>query len=94
MRNRGITAKADLIPMFKEAHALLAKYFYSGAGMKAANQDARIALEVIEHFISDEIPILAIHDSFIVKLQYMDRLRETMIQAYRHQTGGFECPVK
>ena len=80
--------------MFKEAHEPIAKYFFTGMGLKAMNADAKIALDIIAHFANDDIPILAIHDSFIVQRQYKFRLRKAMLLAYRKQTGGFRCPVK
>ncbi len=94
VRRRGLNVKNDLVPAFVAAHPAIAKYFHTDAGMRAQNQDAKIALEVIEHFAADNVPILAIHDSFIVARQYERRLYKAMRLAYSRQTGGFTCPIK
>lgn len=94
LRKRGLKVKDHLIPMFKETHQRIAKYFYTGAILKAMNTDAKIALDVIAHFANLDIPILAIHDSFIVQRRYKLRLRKVMRLTYRDQTGGFRCPIK
>lgn len=94
LSKRGLTVKGDLIPMFKEVHQPIAKYFFTGTGLKAMNADAKITLDIIAHFANDGIPILNIHDSYIVQRQYKNPLRKAMRLAYRDQTGGFRCPIK
>ncbi len=94
LRKHGLTVKGDLIPMFKEAHKPISKYFCTGVGLKAMNTDSKIALDVITDFANDSIPILAIHDTFIVQHKYKRRLRKVMHFAYREQTGGFRCKIK
>jgi hypothetical protein len=80
--------------MFKAAHKPISGYFCSGTGPRAMNVDAKIALDIIAHFASRDLPVLAIHDSFIVQRRYGRRLRMVMDRAYRNQTGGFTCPIK
>ncbi len=94
LRRRGLKVKDNLIPIFKAAHEPIVKYFCSGTGARAQNVDAKIALNVIAHFASCDIPVLAIHDSFIVQRRYAGRLRKVMDRAYKAQAGGFTCPIK
>lgn len=94
LKRRGLTVKGGLIPMFKEAHEPIAHYFFTGTGLRAMNADAKIALDVIDHFANDGIPVLAIHDSFIVQHQHKKRLRKAMHLAYKRRTGGYRCPIK
>ena len=58
------------------------------------NKDARIALDVVWHFAKQGVPVIAIHDSFLVPVEYDDELRRTMDKTYRKHTGGFSCQIK
>jgi hypothetical protein len=91
----GITEASQIIDAFREAHKPIAHYFCNGKdnGLRIMNQDATIALAIVKHFTSKNIPILAIHDSFIVQAKHRNQLRETMQRIYRKHTG-FDCPVK
>ena len=89
----GKTVK-ELLAGFKKAHAPIAKYFCSGIANTLMNADSKIALEVIDRFGQARIPILAIHDSFIVQEKYREKLLEVMDSAYREKTSGYRCPIK
>ena len=92
----GITRARPIIDAFKQVHKPIAHHFCNGkkTGMRIMNLDAKIALDVVDHFAKQEIPILAIHDSFIVQEQYKDELKRTMQRIYRKHTKGFRIPVK
>ena len=62
--------------------------------MRIMNLYATIALDVINHFAKQGIPILSVHDSFIVQGRYKDELKRIMQQMYRKHTKGFRCPIK
>ncbi len=47
-------------------HNSIKKYFFSGQGIKLQNFDSMMAEAVINHFTSLGIPILCIHDSFVI----------------------------
>lgn len=85
---------AELMERFKKAHPAIAHHFCQRVGLKLMRLDARIALEVVESFTSRDLPILSIHDSFIVQRDKEGELREVMQAAYRKHTGGFTCPIK
>jgi hypothetical protein len=93
LQRRGLKVKRDLIPMWKDAHKPISKYFCSGAGLRAQNLDAKIALRILDYFASRDIPILGIHDSFIVQRRFKRRLHMVMNRSYQEQTG-FKCPIK
>ncbi len=63
-------------------------------GLRIMNLDSRIALDVIDHFAKQNIPILAIHDSFIVQDKYEKELRQVMEKTYEKHTKGFKCKIK
>lgn len=93
----GITKASEIIELFKEKHEPIAHHFCADNdnGLRMMNKDASIALDVVDHFATKGIPILAIHDSFIVQKQYCKELQEIMAWAYNKNTGnqGFTCPV-
>ena len=91
----GITEASQIIDTFREVHKPIAHYFCNGKdnGLRIMNQDAAIALAIVNHFTKQSIPILAIHDSFIVQAKYRDQLQQTMKREYRKHTG-FRCPIK
>lgn len=94
LKKIGITSARPIIQAFKEKHQPITHHFCTGkeTGLKIMNLDATIALDIVKHFTSQKIPILAIHDSFIVQEQYGDELRKTMAQIYRKHTG-FRIPI-
>jgi len=96
LKEIGITRARPLITAFREAHKPIDHYFCNGSetGLRVMNLDARIALDIVDHFAKQRIPILAIHDSFIVQYRYKDELKQTMSQTYKKHTGGFRCPIK
>ena len=54
------------------------KYFFSGLGIKLQNFDAMMAEAVINHFTSLGIPILCIHDSFVIAADKTKELDKVM----------------
>ena len=91
----GITRSMPLIQKFFEVHQPIAHHFCKGkeTGMRIMNKDSKIALDVVNHFAKQNIPILAIHDSFIVQKQYRDELFFLMKNTYQKHTG-FTINVK
>ncbi|MDG4475645.1 hypothetical protein [Thiovibrio frasassiensis] len=92
----GITKARQIIDLFKDAHKLIAHHFCADNdnGLRVMNKDASIALDVIAYFTGKGVPILAIHDSFIVQEKYRDELHQVMGDAYKKHSGGFSCPIK
>lgn len=73
---------------FEKAHPLIAeKYLYKDCGLRLQNTDSRIASEILQHFIDQGIPILPVHDSFLVRQRHRDELVEVMRVKYRDQFG-------
>ena len=92
LESRSLKAK-DLIQLFEDVHNPISKHFYTGIGLKLMTTESQIALSVIDVFAKAEIPILAIHDSFIVQSIYRDRLMIKMQKEYEKKTG-FNIKVK
>lgn len=89
------TAVRTIMDKFFEAHKPIAHYFCHGkvTGMKLMNKDAKIALDIINHFAKKNVPILCVHDSFIVQKQYEEELNLVMKNTYKRHTG-FRINVK
>lgn len=96
LKSIGITRARPLIETFYEAHKPIAHYFANGSdnGLRIMNLDSKIALDVVEHFVKKSIPILSIHDSFVVQKRYEDELRCVMQKAYKKHVNGFTCIIK
>jgi hypothetical protein len=86
----------DAIKVFYDtwlkAHSSIAEYFNSDIGVKLQFKDSLISSGVIKHFTKKGIPVLVIHDSFIVNEQYSAELVEVMKEEYKKQLG-FEPEV-
>ena len=89
----GIIKARPVLEAFYEVHDLIASHFCSDTGMRLMNKDAKIALDIVWHFIRQSIPCLPIHDSYIVQEQYEDELRGVMDETYRKHSDGFSCPI-
>lgn len=96
LNNNGIKGVKPLMREFRRIHKPIEHYLCNGTktGLKVMNQDSRIALDIVDHFAKQNIPILAIHDSFIVQEHYEDELRQTMENIYEKHTNGFKCKIK
>lgn len=92
----GIKSARPLMTKFREAHKPIEDHFCNGkdTGLKIMNLDARIALDIVDHFAKRNIPILAIHDSFMVQKKYKEELRQVMASTYEKHTNGFKCKIK
>lgn len=96
LRGIGIKKARPLLEAYFREHEAIAHYFCSGkeTGLRIMNLDARIALDVVYDFAKQGIPILSVHDSFIVQQQYHNQLRATMQHRYYQHTKGFNINIK
>lgn len=92
----GIDKARPFITRFLYVHEPIKHHFGNGkeTGLRLMNQDARIALDVVNQFAKKGIPILCVHDSFIVQESQKQYLHDTMHNTYKRITGGFQCPIK
>ena len=80
----------DQLPDLKQAlsdfgkyHAQIKHHFYQGRGLGLMYRDSRIAEDVLKMMMSQNIPVLPIHDSFVCPKLDEDQLVEAMKVAYR-----------
>jgi len=96
LKEIGITRAKPLMSEFRKVHKSIGHHFCNGSdtGLRIMNLEAQIALDIVSHFAKQKIPILAVHDSFIVQDKYKNELRQTMENTYEKHTKGFECKIK
>ena len=77
-----------VIEAIKERHSAVAHYFHSGVGVRLQGLDARMAEIVLtEMTVKRGIPILPVHDSFIVPERHRDTLVQVMKDAFERVLG-------
>jgi hypothetical protein len=81
-----------LVEKFKQAHKPIAKYLTSNEGIKLQNRDSRITEGLLTSFVRDGIPILPVHDSFVVPDSCEGLLQERMCEFYEKEMKGY-APV-
>lgn len=90
-RNRDFEAVLDRASM---RHKEIRANFYRGTGVALQNIESKIALEIVEHFTKKDIPVLPVHDSFVVEKAHVQELREVMAAVYKKYNNGNVCPIK
>ncbi|GFO55573.1 hypothetical protein GMSM_25800 [Geomonas sp. Red276] len=81
----GITSHESLYEMLdaiKERHKPIADFLESGEGIRLQREDSDIAVDIIEHHLKMNVPILTVHDSFIVPRMMWPFTIDIMNQAY------------
>ncbi len=78
-----------LLTKFKEVHQPIAKYINTGKGLELQNLDSQITEMILFDLMKEGIPVLPVHDSYIVDEAYQGILAEKMVEAYEKVMGGF-----
>ena len=93
---RSLTDKSlrELLDGFIEANALVDPYLGKDKGVELMAMDGRITAKIINHFTEKNIPILTVHDSYIINHEYSGELRKVMNDATEEELGGFKINIK
>lgn len=86
----GINSPDQLYPLLeimKERHKPIARFLSSGKGIELMKQDSDIAIDLINRHTKIGVPILTVHDSFIVPISFMPFTIDMMNQAYARQVS-------
>ncbi|MBK9402937.1 MAG: hypothetical protein IPN57_00165 [Ignavibacteria bacterium] len=67
-----------------QAHPRISKYLNSDIGISLQNKDSVISAEIIRYFTAKAIPVLIIHDSFIIEKEYESELEDVMKKVYKN----------
>jgi len=76
-----------MVARFNTAHDQINRYFCSDIGLRLQYLDSQITSDILDYFLERGIPVLPIHDSYIVAEQYEDELYEVMRDKYRDRMG-------
>ena len=71
-----------------KTHSPIAHHFYSDAGRRLQKIDSEVAEIVLLHFTNRNIPILPVHDSFIMHHGFDGELSQMMQKAFNQIVGG------
>ena len=80
---------SKLLDAFIDEHPDLAPFICTGKGLELMYIDSCIAEHVVAHFTNLGIPILCLHDSFIVPFDHVLELRAVMVKAGSSFTRRF-----
>lgn len=78
---------ADIIASLEDKHSPIIDYFYKEEGLVLQYEDSILCSSIINKFTDQGIPVLTVHDSFIVEEQYEELLQEIMINEFSEYTG-------
>lgn len=84
----------EVLALATEKHHAIQDSFFSGIGIELQNTESRMALDIVSRFAAQEIPVLPVHDSFIIEKSCQSRLRIVMKEVYSAHNNGFTCRVK
>ena len=76
-----------LLDVFTAQHPHLKDLVCADQGIRLMNVDARIAERVHQHFTAKGVPILSVHDSFIIDYTRVGEMKQVMGEASKAVTG-------
>ena len=79
---------AALLDAFIDKHPQFEDILCTGQALRLMNIDSQIANMVLDHFTNKNIPVLCIHDSFIIQYDKEPELRRILYQA-THQVTNY-----
>ena len=71
-----------------KSHSDIAHHFYTGAGLRLQKVDSQIAEKVLLHFAKRRLPILPLHDSFLMHHGFEEELPNAMRKAFEEMGLG------
>ena len=78
----------DLCEAILKKHQQIADKFFTGQGLRLQRIDSEIAEYVMLHFAKHDMPILPLHDSFLIRSGYEESLEQVMQEAFYHLVGS------
>jgi hypothetical protein len=71
-----------LLAWLKKVHEPIAEYIHSKKGLQLQYLDSQITEAILMSLTRQGIPVLSVHDSYIVPVQYEEQLQEAMMSNY------------
>ncbi|WP_338666817.1 hypothetical protein [Pseudodesulfovibrio methanolicus] len=77
----------DLCRGIAETHEPIAEFFNTGEGIRLQYLDSKVAERIMLHFVEQGVPVLPVHDSFIVPCVKQDELLAVMSMEFKREFG-------
>jgi hypothetical protein len=77
-----------MLNAFKTKHAPIADYVCSDSGVWLMAMDGRISARVLDHFTRKSIPVLSVHDSYLIDIYHTIELRQKMMDSIEEEVPG------
>lgn len=78
-----------LLNRFVTENQPIGHYLCTDKGVELMAIDGRITTRIINHFTDKQIPILTVHDSYVVQSQYEQELMDQMVIATQKEIGDY-----
>ena len=82
-----------LLDAFIEKHPCIEDALGADKGVELMKVDGRITAKVINHFTKKNIPILSIHDSYVIQHEHSGQLRKVMNKTVAEELDGLEIKL-
>jgi hypothetical protein len=79
----------QLLNQFIEENKPIEHFLCADKGVELMAIDGRITTRIIEHFTRKKIPVLTVHDSYVIQSQYERELIDQMVYATKAEIGDF-----
>ena len=82
----GIKGK-QIVEMIMDKHQPIAELFCSDSGLDLQNEDAQMTSAIIQECLENRVPVIPVHDSYIVPEQHRDFLQKLMVKVFKDRYG-------
>lgn len=82
-----------ILDAFTKKHAAISDFFFSGIGVRLQYQDSEICQRIMQEAMEKGIPVLPVHDSFLVRERDAEDLI-AMMKKYSKEVLGQELSVE
>jgi len=83
----------DMMDLMVSKHERVAHHFFTGIGKLLQNIDSLITEGIVRRFTDLGVPVLCIHDSYVVPECFKEMLFHIMQEEY-HKVMGFDSVIK
>jgi hypothetical protein len=88
------TTLKTILDQLRQKHHAIGHRFASDAGIALMRTDSEITANIIDYFTKIDVPILTIHDSYLVPVGHEDELQVQMFSAFELVTGVKAAKLK
>ena len=92
IKRTGLTWR-DLSQRILDKHHAIEDAFYTGQGLSLQLIDSQLAEQIMLHFANKGVPVLPVHDSFIVAAQHEQELVAVMKRVFAERFGNADIKV-